>query len=266
MGGLILLAFIGICGFSLYKKSKDYIEKLALITFTLICISLISIYLLDRYNIPTIRGLSTNVNTQSWLEIFSNNVGNIGSALISGVILVLVTKLQIDRNNEDSIRRDAENMRIQNMPILKYSLNTEEDISTNTENFIKTKFEKEYIYKLNIHIKNVGLNNIKNIKVDIESVAFIKPVQRTIGQKSMVVMEKGEEINIGKYIPLKHSEKPYEITVKVYYQDVLGNWYNQILEIDYITTNIGEARNHKGQVKYIVKEETLVDAKNIKNL
>lgn len=263
---LIVLAFLGIFCYKMCKKCKNDIEKVTFIAFAVVFIILLLIYFLDRYNIPTRAGLNTNLNTQNWLDVLSNHSVGIGSALISGVLLVVVTRLEIDRNNEDNIRRDAENMRVQNIPILKYYLNVEEYVPAFIENFIETKFEEGNTYNLNINIKNIGLNNIKNMKVDFESDILKKPIERLLGKDSVVVMEKGEEINIRKNFLLEHSEQPYKMTVIVYYQDVLGNWYSQILEMDYVATNRVQVGVYIGEVKYVVNEEKLLDINSINKL
>jgi len=266
IGGLIILVLIHKIFKYNYKECKTDIQRLGVGAFYAICLALLFIFFMDRYNVPTYLELGKNVDTQTWLEIINNYSVGIGSALISGVLLVIVTKIQIERNNEDTIKRDAESIRIQNIPILKYTLNAEKSMLSNTENFIKTKYEEGNTYYLNICIKNVGLNNIKSIKIDIESSSFKESIKRIIGQNSIIVMEKSEKINIGIYFTLKYSEQPYKMNLKLYYQDVLGNWYSQVLDIDYIATNIGQAGYHQGQVKYIVNEEKLLDTNHINNL
>jgi len=81
----------------------------------------IVIYYLDRYNVPTYMGWATDVNSQNWLAFLANYSAGIMSAVIGAIVLVLVTIWQINRNKQDSIERDKQNLRIQNMPILKYN-------------------------------------------------------------------------------------------------------------------------------------------------
>ena len=58
------------------------------------------------------------------------------------------------------------------------------------------------------------------------------------------------------------AERDYKIILKVYYEDVLQNWYSQEVKIKYTTSNV--VYNGKiGIVNYIVDEEVLIDKGNI---
>ena len=58
------------------------------------------------------------------------------------------------------------------------------------------------------------------------------------------------------------AERDYKIILKVYYEDVLQNWYSQEVKIKYTTSNV--VYNGKiGIVNYIVDEEILIDKENI---
>ena len=83
------------------------------------------IYYLDRYNIPSKFNLTMNINTQNWLSLIGNYITGIISAIIGALVAVWTTIYQIRKNNEQNEKRDKENLRIQNMPILKYDINTE---------------------------------------------------------------------------------------------------------------------------------------------
>ena len=122
---IIILGIIANFCYINYKKCKDDLEKSLYILLFFVSMVPIVIYYLDRYNIPTYLGWSVNVNSQNWLGFLANYSAGIISAVISAVVLVIVTILQIKKNNEDNIERDKENLRVQNMPILKYSIDTE---------------------------------------------------------------------------------------------------------------------------------------------
>lgn len=159
----------------------------------------IVIYYLDRYDVPTYLGWSINVDSQNWLAFLANYSAGIISAVISAVVLVIVTILQIKKNNEDNIERDKENLRVQNMPILKYSIDTENKGKGELEELIITNIDNGNVYNLNISIKNIGLNNIKNIKVDFKSPLINNSTYRILGNYSLEILEKKEEIVINRF-------------------------------------------------------------------
>ena len=176
-----------------------------------------------------------------------------------------MTIVQIKKNNEDSIKRDKENMRLQNMPTLKYSFDTVESGTGELDELIITDIEKGIPYKLNIYLKNIGLNNIKNLKVDFKSDIINNTTERLLGKNSIEVMEKGEEKVIRKIFSLKSSNIPYEMSIIIYYQDVLSNWYKQEVQVQYTATNIFEPGGYIGTVEFKVKEDEKIEVGKIKN-
>jgi len=161
-------------------------------------------------------GWATNVNSQNWLELLANYSAEIMSAVIGAIVLVLVTIWQINRNKQDGIERDKQNLRIQNMPILKYKIDSQESQNSELEEVILTNIDDGINYNFNILIKNVGLNIVKNIKVDIKIDSLINIKQRILGRETIRVLDKGEEVIINSFFALKSSEKPYNIPITAY--------------------------------------------------
>lgn len=221
---LISIFFVVIMGLLTYraiKKSNSLAEKIIELILAMVMGILLVIYYLDRCNIPTKLNWGININTQNWLSFIGNYITGIISAVIGALVAVWTTLYQIEKNNEDNDEREAKNLRIQNMPILKYSLNTNEDVPVKIDNLIETRFNEGNVYNLNIKIKNIGLNNIKNIKIDLESNVNKNTKERIIGKETLEVLEKGEEMILRKLLTLKSNNIPYEIILTVYYQDVL---------------------------------------------
>lgn len=150
------------------------------------------------------------------------------------------------------------------MPILKYSIDTEDKGKCELEELIITNIENGNVYNLNISIKNIGLNNIKNIKVDFKSSLINKSIYRILGNHSLEVLEKEEEVVINRFFSLKNSEEPYDINIIVYYEDVLSNWYRQILNIHYTATNISKG-GYIGIARYEVNKEETIKETDIEN-
>lgn len=79
------------------------------------------IYYIDRFNLSTILKINTNVDTQNWVMIITTCIASIISATIGGLIAFGIAINQIKENN----MQNSENLRIQNMPMLKYEIKTE---------------------------------------------------------------------------------------------------------------------------------------------
>ena len=261
---IIILGMIAAFCYINYRKCKDDLEKSLYILLFFVSMVPIVIYYLDRYDVPTYLGWNINVDSQNWLSFLANYSAGIISAVISAVVLVIVTILQIKKNNEDNIERDKENLRVQNMPILKYAIDTEDKGKGELEELIITNVDNGQAYSLNISIKNIGLNNIKNIKVDFKSPLINKSIYRILGSCSLEVLEKGEEIIINRFFSLKSSEEPYDMDIIVYYEDVLSNWYRQILKIHYTATSISKG-GYIGIARYEVNKEELIKEEDIES-
>lgn len=265
---IISISFVAILGYLSYraiKKTNSLAEKISEIVMYLVMVVILVIYYLDRYDIPSKFNLTMNINTQNWLSLIGNYITGIISAIIGALVAVWTTIYQIRKNNEQNEKRDKENLRIQNMPILKYDINTErkgtgdlsEIIITNKEN------EQQNVYNLNIILKNIGLNSIKDAIVDFNSDIINKATYRLSGNGRINPMEKGEVIEINRFFSIKTSEKDYEMYLTVYYQDVLANWYRQKIIIYYNASNIFNQGGYIGQVRCEVKKEEIIDKDDI---
>ena len=135
-----------------------------------------------------------------------------------------------------------------------FSLKKEQDQKYNLQEICNIKEDKN---------SSVPKYSIKNIKVDFKS-SLIKPTtDRILGNDSLEVLEQKEKIEINKYFYLIGLEKPYEITLIVYYEDVLTNWYRQVLNVHYTATNKLKEGEHIGIVKYEVDKEELIQAEDV---
>lgn len=268
MGNIILfiitMTILLLMIYFIYKatnKSNSLAETISYLVLAIIDITLLGIYYLDRFNIPTELGWNINVNTQNWLNFIGTYITGILGAGIGVIASVLITIYQIKKNNEENRIRDNENLRIQNMPMLKYEIETTgyDDPGADIENLIITNCneDKSMPYELFLNIKNIGLNNIKRVVVDLES-PIIKKIYRVIGDKNIIPIEKNEIMKIYKYFNLERG-KEYPIKLKIYYQDVLQNWYYQTVDITYEATEINNGSYPIGIVNYKVSEELLLN-------
>ena len=243
------------------KKSNDNIEKIVGVITIIITNIFLIIYYIDRFNLPTRLKINTNVDTQNWLMIITTCIASIISATIGGLIAFGIARDQIKENN----KQNSENLRIQNMPMLKYEIKTEgsKNEETDIEHLIISNCEDKTSrpYDLFVSIKNIGLNNAKRIFVDFES-EMVNDKYRILGKKSLISIEKNETQPIYRYFALE-SGKEYEMKLKVYYEDVLQNWYCQIVDINYNATTISNGLYPLGNVRYKINEEVLLENKEV---
>jgi len=240
-----------------YKKCNAAVEKIVCIILVIIYFTPILIYYLDLWNIPSALNLVNNINSQNWLAFLSSYTSSIVSTMIGVTASISLAFFQIRKNNEDTEKRDKENLRLQNMPLLKCELNTYEVMISKPE--IKTKFKDGNKYTLNIKLKNIGLNAIKSIKVDFDSEINNNKILRLLGKNTQKILEKNEEVQIKRDFKLEYSEEPYNIKLFIYYEDVLNNWYEQIIEVIYNATNQATIGGYIGKINYNVNKEIIIE-------
>ena len=263
---LFLISFFAICimlylSYRAIKKSNSLAEKISEIVLAMAMAVILVIYYLDRYDIPTALNLGMNIDTQNWLSFIGNYITGVISAVIGALVAVWTTIYQIKKNNEENNRRDKENLRIQNMPILKYDINTERKGTGDLSELIVTNKENELgnAYNLNIILKNIGMNSIKNIIIDFKSPVINNSIYRLLGKNAVNPVEKGEVIELNKFFSLKPSDKYYEMYIVLYYQDVLSNWYKQEIQIHYNASNIFDKGGYIGRLNYEVKKDVEIN-------
>ena len=272
VGNIILffISFFAICimlylSYRAIKKSNSLAEKISEIVLAMVMAVILVIYYLDRYDIPTALNLGMNIDTQNWLSFIGNYITGVISAVIGALVAVWTTIYQIKKNNEENNRRDKENLRIQNMPILKYDINTERKGTGDLSELIVTNKENELgnAYNLNIILKNIGMNSIKNIIIDFKSPVINNSIYRLLGKNAVNPVEKGEVIELNKFFSLKPSDKYYEMYIVLYYQDVLSNWYKQEIQIHYNASNIFDKGGYIGRLNYEVKKDVEINENEI---
>lgn len=265
---LISLMFIGIMFYLSYraiKKAESLAEKITELIMAMVMFIFLVIYYSDRYNIPSKLNMTMNINAQNWLSFIGNYVSAVISAIIGALVAVWSAIYQIKKNNEENNRRDKENLKIQNMPILKYDINTEIKGTGDLTELIVTNKENELgnVYNLNIILKNIGMNSIKNIIIDFKSSVINNSIYRLLGKNAVNPIEKGEVIELNKYFSLKSLDKYYEMYIDIYYQDVLSNWYKQEVQINYGACDTFNNEGYRGSLTFEVQKEVEINENEI---
>jgi len=255
---LIILTYAYACT-KLFIKSENIIEKYYLGIVGSIGFIVMMVYLVDSNNLITRLGYSNNINTSNWFNFLSQLI----STALGVCISVSIALYQIKKESDENVKRDKENLRIQNLPIIKYEITsrTNPDHELVVEDFlVNTKYqsaESAKSYPLEIKIKNIGLNNIRKIKLELLGDCFDEKIE-LLGYDSLVPLEKETEEHVFKYLKLL-ANKDYALTLKASYEDIMQNKYEQIVEIKYITTDIFIKNNPESKVDFKVKDEVLLE-------
>lgn len=226
---IILVSLLCFCN-KYYHKCETLLEKVFLILFFIIAIFVALLYYLDKFNIPTLFNWDQNVDTQNWLSILATYGGNIVVATFSGAIVFFVTKTQMDETMKYNNERNKEERRISNLPLLKYSFDTQNSnkLSIKSINTIITTGGQTG--EIILGIKNVGMNTTRKCYVQISSNRLKEDYCYELDNQQGL-LEKNEEKFI-KFL-LKLNFQKYNFIFKIYYQDLSFNWYMQQINLEY---------------------------------
>ena len=260
MGNIILfiitLTIICLTLYFIYKsteKSNSLVEKISYIILATVDSAILIIYYFDRFNVATELGWNTNVNTQNWLNFIATYTTGIISAGIAALVSVFVTIYQIKKNNEENDKRDKENFRIQNMPLLKYDCVQERNASVKlTQLDTNIEENKGVTQQITLSLKNIGLNSIRKYYMKIESNILKRKYIFEIVKES--VIEKGQEVIIPFVLRLK-TEEIYNFKITLYYQDLVFNIYEQDVILEYKLFSANDGLNHYYDYKFMVQDE-----------
>lgn len=260
MGNIILfiitLTIICLTLYFIYKsteKSNSLVEKISYIILATVDSAILIIYYFDRFNVATELGWNTNVNTQNWLNFIATYTTGIISAGIAALVSVFVTIYQIKKNNEENDKRDKENFRIQNMPLLKYDCVQARNASVKlTQLDTNIEENKGVTQQITLSLKNIGLNSIRKYYMKIESNILKRKYIFEIVKES--VIEKGQEVIIPFVLRLK-TEEIYNFKITLYYQDLVFNIYEQDVILEYKLFSANDGLNHYYDYKFMVQDE-----------
>lgn len=228
---VLIIILIVIWIILMYKKCETSVEKIFYIIAIIIIIMVNVLYYLDRYNVPSNLNWGISVNTQNWLNHLITIGSTLGAQVISGVILLLITRMQIDENNKSNQKRDEEQRIINNMPLLTYSF---QDYSSNIE--YNKKYELKSVsnndeYYFTLSVKNIGMNSVRKCVIKVSSDLLVESYECKLDEQS--TLNKNEEKRIIFETALLEGKSNYNLLV--YYEDLLHNWYSQ--KIDLIIDN-----------------------------
>lgn len=221
---------IGYKNYKIIKETNDIVEKTIYIFTAGGLISLLAIYFLDRFNVPSYFNYTENIDTSDWLNFLGTLFSTIVGSLISAVVLILVTKSQIEKTYKDNVFLNKEGYRIQNLPYLKYSFEDKIENVTNFNNIkiITTSNEASDGIEFGLSIKNIGLNAVRKTYITLESDLFSKKEIIELGNQSSIDKNETKKKD---FLITNLSKGKYAINITVYYQDLMKNWYEQKINL-----------------------------------
>lgn len=243
IGGIIFYTYKSI------KKSNSLSEKIINIIILIIVVAFELIFCLDRFNIPTKLNWVENMDTQNWLSFLGEYVTGIVSAIIGVLIAFWTTMRQIKDNNEVN----NENLRIQNIPLLKYNC----IIDTKPQwklTVLETNINDDdgVIQSINLSLKNIGLNTIRKTYIKIKNDIF--KGEHNFELNDAGVIEKNQEI-ILPFVLRLITNRTYNFEITVYYQDLLFNVYEQNVLLQYELSSYNDGSKYIFNSKFNVENE-----------
>lgn len=260
---IIIIVVIFIFAKLNYKECEKEGDKIIFIFYVTIIYIPIILYYLDLWNIPSKLNLMKNIDSQNWLGFLFTYISTIFSSVIGVTASIYIAFVQIRKNSEDNEKRDKENLRVQNMPLLKYGIDTERKCEGDLSELIITSVKDGKPFELNFSFKNIGLNSVKNIIIDYES-DVTNSIYRLSGKNNIITIERGEEIESNHFLSLELNSTT-NMKLIVYYEDVLNNWYRQVVYITYSAFSRFKNGGYIGSVNYYVENETVISEDEINN-
>lgn len=240
-----------------HKKSNKLEKALFYVILTAILFP-IFLYILDVYNVPTSFGLKEDLHFLEWFEFLTNYVSSIISVLLNSIILIIITKKELDVTNEQNVKINNENLRIQNFPLLKYYFTRDlidSDIFNDNHEVILCKNDDETgELDFTMEIENIGLNTARKVYLEIKS--DILNIDKNFELYNQSSIEKNQKIKKNIIIQGVSSGK-YNLDIIVYYQDLLKNWYEQTLHVNISLSDINNPTSSEINSFYVEEENLL---------
>lgn len=105
------------------KKCDTFLEKFLLITIGSIIILPYLIYITDYFNIPSLLiklGIIKKLDIEFWKDFTSSYIATIAGTILSGAVVLFITKIQLDRTKNDNQEALNEEKRLSNIPYMQY--------------------------------------------------------------------------------------------------------------------------------------------------
>lgn len=244
-----------------YKKCENRTEKILYVYASAVLVFIIILYYSDKLNISGYLGIGDNTKPQNWLSILASLGTSIAAEILAGLILIYVTMLQIQENRKDMIRKEQEDRRINNMPLLVYDFldNNNDAVKINNIYKLETKKLAQHT-EITLSVKNIGMNAVRKSYVEIKGNSLIRTSICELDQQSS--LDKNETKVIDFVLELENGKYNYEITI--YYEDLLHNWYSQKIDLEFKLSGERNTVDYNEEKVFKVYDECIIDRPKLK--
>lgn len=233
---LIVLTFTAVFYIIFSKQGKE--NKVLIILTWIACIGT----MLFLFHFPSD---GKKLSSENYFLGIAQMLG--GLLTVIGIYLTIKQEEKIRKSDEKNYdNKIKEQLRLENLPVLKFSTNNDEISNSGVIKYIDcTEEEDTYHKQLNINIKNVGLGSAQNIYFQI--IIGIENNDSKMGNVNQILEPKDEFTETIYFrIPKEKNDLNKRITIVVFYSDLLNNNYVQVLD-----GNIGITRcESDGIVEY----------------
>ncbi len=168
-------------------------------------------------------------NSQNYFMGISQMLG--GLFTVIGVYFTIKEEEKLRKDDEEKSKNEIkEQMRLQNLPVLKFTCNNKQKVQNGQIYYVDCVPEDEtYKIQLNIEIKNIGLGAAQNIWfqkiIGIENDNIISRIE------NQIIIPK-DSISYTMYFEIPKNKKNFykRLTILVFYNDLLDNKYMQKLD------------------------------------
>ena len=162
-------------------------------------------------------GIIKKLDIEFWKDFTSSYIATIAGTILSGAVVLFITKIQLDRTKNDNQEALNEEKRLSNIPYMQYkfkNIKLPSEKITTIDVPLNDKINNN-IDEIKLTIKNIGMNAAKKCKVELKGEGISSPdAYNTIDYQSFLVQN--EEIQI--IFKIKNCiEKNYKYKIIFYY-------------------------------------------------
>ena len=234
----------------IFDKAESIYEKIIIIIAFIVLVIPIALFFIDAINLPTFLGFTKKVDLKRWTDFIFNYVAVIAGSVVSGMILLVITLYQINTQQKNN----KEERRINNLPLMKYTVSfSAKDLDAPVINLYDGR--KGNPLTVAVELQNVGLNLARKCYASIESENIVGDNKYKFPNQGL--LERGSALKLAFRIPI--NAKSGVIKFKIIYQDVLFNWYEQIVSVSLSEIQFTKIYGGCAKVKTDVMDEKRLD-------
>lgn len=260
--GWVIIIILYILSFKFFKtqlidKAQSIYEKITIILVFIILVIPFFLYIVDYYNIPTKFSFTKSVELKRWVDFIFNYTAIIAGSVVSGIILLIITLLQIESQNKSN----KEDRRINNLPIIDYDIKLYCD-DTTIPKIDLCKENNNQLLEVYIELKNIGMNIVRKSFINIKTDLLNDDYDYELPNRGLI--KKDDKNGLIFRMPKDNDE--IEIRFIVKYQDILFNWYQQEVLVNMTDIQYMKIIGVSSKINKDIKDEIKLDKDIVLNI